>query len=167
MRILDPIFQRELNQLGSTHTITMLFQVDIAGAPVPFRLVNYDQPVSFHGLTFQPFPVSVESLEDATVASLVTLRVTAQNVTQEMQSLLENYWAPMLNPDWAVTIWQVDVVQPDLVPFGAGEVFTVSQVVTDFLTATFELIAEGVTLNRIVPRRRFTTSSGFEHIPRR
>ena len=167
MRVLHPAFQREVNQLESTHAIVMAFQVDIAGAPVPFRLVNYDQHIVFHGLEFLPFPVSVESLEEATSAALVTLRVTAQNVTQEMQSLMENYWAPMLNPVWTVTIWQMDAANPDAVPFSAGEVFTVSSVTTDLITAVFELIAEGLTLNRTVPRRRFTTSSGFPSIPRR
>jgi hypothetical protein len=167
VRLLDPIFQRELHQIESDHAVTMAFQVDIAGAPLPFRLINYTESVSFHGLTFEPFPVSVDALEEATSGSLVTVQVTAQNVTQEMQSLLENYWAPLRDPAWTVTIWQVDAVQPDLVPLGSGEVFTTSQVTTDWLTATFELIAEGITLNRIVPRRRFTTSSGFKFIPRR
>lgn len=167
MRLLDPIFQYEIHQIESVHAVTMAFQVNITGAPVPFRLINYDQPVSFHGLTFEPFPVSVDALEEATSGSLVTVQVTAQNVTQEMQSLLENYWAPIIDPAWTVTIWQVDATNPDLVPFGSGEVFTVSQVATDLVTATYELIAEGLTLNRVVPRRRYTTSSGFRFIPRR
>jgi hypothetical protein len=167
MRVLNPVFQREANQLDSTHVITMAFQIDITGAPLPYRIINFDQAILFHGLQFFPFPVSVESLEEATSSALVTLRVTAQNVTQEMQSLLENYWAPVLDPQWTVTIWQLDTSTPDVVPYSAGEVFTVSSVTTDLLTAVFELIAEGLTLNRIVPRRRFTTSSGFANIPRR
>jgi len=167
MRLLDPIFQREANQLESAHVITMAFEIRIAGAPAPYRLVNFDQQILFHGLPFLPFPVTVESLEEATTAALVTVRVTAQNVTQEMQSLLENYWAPVVDPQWAVTIWQLDAMAPDTTLFSAGEVFTVSSVTTDLITAVFELIAEGLTLNRTVPRRRFTTSGGYPFIPRR
>jgi hypothetical protein len=167
MRILDPIFQREINQLSSTHAITMAFQIAIAGAPALYRIINYNEQILFHGFVFQPVPVSVDSLEEASSAALVTLHVTVQNVTQEMQSLLENYWAPVLDPQWTVTIWQLDAMNPNAVAFSAGEVLTVSNVVTDLVTAVVELIAEGLTLGRTVPRRRYTTSSGFVNIPRK
>jgi hypothetical protein len=167
VRILHPIFQREITQLSSTHVITMAFELVILGAPAPFRLVNFDQPISFHGLFFEPFPVSVETLEEATSAALVSLRVTAQNVSQEMQSLLENYWGSTIDPQWTATIWQLDAMAPDTVPLSAGEVLSVSSVVTDLVTASFELIAEGLTLGRSVPRRRYTTSNGFKFLPRR
>ena len=167
MRILNPVLQREVNQLDSTTAFTMLFQVDIQGAPVPFRLVNYDQPLTFHGLQFLPFPVSVDSLEEASAASLLNLRVTAANVDQGIQSLLENYWAPVPDPHWSVTIWQTLVVFPDTTAFSSGEIFTVSSVNTDLVTAVFDMIAEGLTLARSVPGRRYTTSSGYANIPRR
>jgi hypothetical protein len=167
VRILDPIFQREINQLSSTHVLTMAVQLDIQGAPVPFRLVNYDQNIAFHGLNFEPFPLQVDSLEDAVAGSLLHLRVIVQNVTQDLISLLENYWAPVADPQWAVTIWQLDALQPDATAFGSGEVFAVSSVATNLLTAQFDMIAEGVTLSRSVPGRRYTTSSGYPFIPRR
>ena len=167
MRILNPFLVREVHQLESIHAITMAMQVDITGAAVPFRIVNYDQTLVFHGLSFLPFPVEVESLEEATSASLVNLRVTAQNVTQEMSSLLENYWAAITDPHWSVTIWTIDAMNPDFTPLAAGEVFTVSSVATDLVTASFDLIAEGYTLARSVPGRRYTTSGGYPNIPRR
>lgn len=167
MRILNPILAREVNQLASDHVWTMILELDITGGPAPFRVANYDQDIVFHGLNFLAFPFSVDSLEEATSASLVNIRVTPENVTQDIQSLLENYWASVADPEWAVILWQVDAVQPDLVPFGSGELFTVSNVPTDLVTATFDMIAEGLTLSRTVPRRRFTTSSGFLYIPRR
>jgi hypothetical protein len=157
----------EKNRLDSDHVFTMAFQVDIAGAPVPFRLVNYDQDLVFQGFTFFRFPCDIESLEDATTASLVSLRISIGNVDQQFQSLLENYWVNSGDPYWLVTIWPIDAMQPDMTPYGSGEVYAVTQVATDFQTASVELQAEGVTLTRMVPRRRYTTSSGFVAIPRR
>ena len=165
--MLSAALSIEKNRLESDHVWTMAFLVEIAGAPAPFRLVNYDQDISFHGFTYTRFPVDVDSLEDATMAALVNIRVTAANVDQQFQSLLENYWAQAADPDWKVTIWEIDAQQPDQTPFENGQVFTVLSVTTDLIVAVLDLQAEGLTLTSIVPRRRYTSSSGFEHIPRR
>lgn len=167
MRILHPILTREINQLSSSHVWTMAFELTIQGGPVPYRVVNYDQPITFHSMVFLPMAIAIDSLEEATSASLVQLRATIENVSQELQSLLENYWASVPDPFWQVTIWQVDATNPDLTPFTSGEVFSVMNVPTDLITATPDMMVEGLTLSRVVPRRRYTTSSGFEFIPRR
>jgi hypothetical protein len=166
-RLLNPALAVEKNRLESDHVWTWAFLVTISGAPAPFRLVNYDQNIVFHGFTYERFPVSVDSLEDATTAALVNIRVTAANVDQAFQSLLENYWAQAADPDWRVTIFEIDAVQPDLTPFGSGQIFTVLSVTTDLIVATMDLQAEGITLTSLVPRRRYTASSGFKSIPRR
>ncbi len=164
-RIMSPQFVREKNQVASDHVLTFLFQVDITGAPAPYRLANYDQDILFHGIPFQRFPVAVDALEDATSQSLVRLRITVGNVNQAFIALLERYWGP--NAPWSVTIWQIDTRQPDETPFTAGEVFQVAQVSTDFLGAVVEVNAEGLTLTGTIPKRRYTSSSGFQYIPRR
>jgi hypothetical protein len=166
-RLLSAALAVEKNRLESDHVWTWAFLVDIAGAPAPFRLVNYDQDIVFHGFVYTRFPVDVDSLEDATTAALVNIRVTAANVDQALQSLLENYWAQAADPDWKVTIFEVDCRQPDQTPFSSGQVFTVLSVTTDFIVAVLDLQSEGVTLTSIVPRRRYTSSSGFNAIPRR
>jgi hypothetical protein len=157
----------EKNRLESDHVWTWLFQLDIAGAPAPERLANYDQDVLFHGLFFERFRCEVDAIEDASSLELVHLRVTMTNVDQRLQSLLENYWAPSSDPSWAVTIWNIDASQPDEMPFEAGELFTVERVTTDFVVASLDLIAEGLTLGITLPKRRYVTSSGFPQIPRR
>ena len=167
MRLYSAAAIREKNQLDSSHVWSMAFEVTIAGAPVPRRLVNYDQPITFAGLLFEPFACDVDSLEEGSAASLVHLRLTLQNVTQDVQSMLENYWAPVVDPDWRVTVWEIDCTVPDRTPFTSGAVFTVTQAATDLITAVFDLQMEGMTLGAIVPGRRFTTSSGFAGIPRR
>lgn len=164
-RLFSAALHRELSQVESTHPWVLLMQLDIQGGTVSYRVANYDQPIVFHGFEYLPFPVDVDALEDASSAGLVHLRVTAANVDQVIQALLENYWRD--DPDWSCTVWQIDAVQPDQVPYEAGEVFTVSSVTTDLVMASFDLVAEGITLTKTIPGRRFTTSSGFPAIPRR
>jgi hypothetical protein len=95
----------------------------------------------------------------------VKLRIVAGNVDQGLQSLLENYWSQAT--PWEAMVWQVDLTQPDETPFGAGEVFTVMQVSTDFLSATFDVQAEALTLGAMMPKRRYTSTGGFPSVPRR
>lgn len=164
-KLLSAALVHEKNQLFSTHVWSLLFQLAIPGAPLPYRLAHADHDVLFHGLTFLRFPLDVESLEDASTSALTRLRIVAGNVDQGLQSLLENYWGQ--TTPWEATVWQVDLAQPDETPFGAGDVFTVMQVATDFVTATFDVQAEAVTLASMVPKRRYTATSGFPQIPRR
>lgn len=167
MRLLSAGLIHEKNQLDSANVWTMCFQLTIEGAPGVFRLVNYDQDITFAGLLFERFPCDVDSLQEATSAALVNIRLTIGNVDQQMQSLLENYWSGVADPLWLVTIWQINATTPDQTAFGTGEIFSVTKVDTDLITAIVDLQAEGITLSAIVPKRRYTTSSGFAHIPRR
>lgn len=164
-RLLSPATIREKNQLQSDHVFSMLFALDIPGAPSPYRLAHADQDIVFHGLTFLRFPVTLDSLEDANSLTLTRLRITAGNIDQGFQSFLENYWGP--DTPWVATIWQVDLMQPDETPFAAGELFTVMQVATDFVSAILDVQAEGITLSGTMPKRRYTDSGGYPNIPRR
>jgi hypothetical protein len=157
--------QREMSQVESAHPWVLLMQLDIQGGLVSYRIANYDQPITFHGFQYLAFPLDCDALEDASSAGLVHLRVTAANVDQTIQALLENYWRA--DPDWRCTVWQVDATMPDETPYEAGEVFTVASVTTDLVTASFDLIAEGITLTKTIPGRRYCSSSGFPSIPRR
>lgn len=163
-RLLSTAMLLEKNRLSSDHTITMCFELLIPSA-APYRLVHYDQDLVFHGLTFTRFPVDVDALEDANSMNLVRLRITAGNVDQTFQSLLENFWTQ--SEPWTATIWQIDAQQPDITPLSAGEIFTVMQVQTNFVTAVLDVMAEGVTLSGTMPKRRFTSTSGYPNIPRR
>lgn len=166
-RLLSTAMLVEKNRLESDHVWTLLFEVVIVGAPGPYRLAAYDQDVVFHGLTYLRTALTVDSIEQPTHAALVNLRVTMQNVDQQLIALLEFYWAPLASPVWEVAIWQVDMAQPDETPFGSADVFSVQSATTDFLSCTFDLVAEGVSLTAIMPKRRFVASNGFLHIPRR
>ena len=165
MRLYDPALIAEYNRLESDHVLTCLFMVEIPGAPVPLRLANYDGPIIFHGLLYEPWPVQVDSVEDITSSSMTHLRIRPQNVSREIIALFETYWYD--NQDWRVTMWDIDARQPDLTNFESGNVYSLMSSPTDLLTATFDLVAEGMTLNTLLPKRRYTTTSGFQNIPRR
>jgi hypothetical protein len=165
MRLLNPLLTRELAQLASEHVLTMAFELTMPLAPVPYRVVNYDQPITFAGLEFLAFPIAVDALEDATSAAVVHLRLTAANVDQAIPSLCENYWTN--DALWMLRVWQLDVRQPDLTSFDAADVFAVMSVTTNVFTATFDIMAEGLTLATLIPKRRYTVSNGYPFIPRR
>jgi len=156
----------EKNRLNSDNPQAHLFQVDISGAPAPYRLTDYDQNVGFHGFQYLRAPLAVDTLEDPTHAALVNLRVTVENITQETIALLENYWVFASDPQWQVTIWTIFALMPDEVPYQNGEVFSVQQVTTDYMVGNFDLVGEGLTLSALLPKRRYTASNGYFGIPR-
>lgn len=167
MRIMSTSMLIEKNKLQSDHPFAHLFEVSIQGAPGPYRLTAYDQDVVFHGETYYRSPLTVDTLEDPTHASLVNLRVTVENVDQQVIALLENYWVFVGDPLWTVSIWTIDAFQPDETDYFAGEVFSVQQVTTDLVVGVFDLVAEGLTLGLLLPKRRFSSAQGFPFLPRR
>ena len=165
MRLYSLELIAEHNRLESDHVLTCLFQVDIPGAPLPLRLANYDVPIIFHGLLYEPWPVNVDSIEDATSSSMTHLRIAPQNVSREIIALFETYWYD--NQDWRVTLWEIDAMQPDVTTFESGSVYSLMSSPTDLMVGTFDLVAEGMSLNTLLPKRKYTTTSGFANIPRR
>lgn len=166
-RIMSTALIVEKNKLQSDRPFSHLFQVEIPGAPGIYRLAAYDEDVLFHGQWFFRSPLVVDTLEEPTHAALVTLRVTVQNVNQEVISVLENYWPVSADPQWTVTIWTICVPIADETNFFDGEVFSVQQATTDLRTAVFEVVAEGLTLGMLVPKRKYTASNGFRNLVRR
>lgn len=168
MRTLTSPLIASKNALESERPWAYLAQIDILSTPspgVPLRVCNTADPVIFGGNTFQPFPFKVGTLEENAVGEIRRMSVTAANVDQSIQNLLELYWGPSTDPNWQVSVWIVDVTQPDQTPSSAADVYTVASVATDLVNATFDLRWEGVTLTRIYPIRRYTTSGGFPNLP--
>jgi hypothetical protein len=157
----------EKNRLQSDVAWVWLWQVNIDLAPGPLRLAMFDQPIVFHGQTFAPTAMQVDSLEDATHAALVNLRVSFENVTQTMVALYETYWTQVATPLWEVYQWQVAASMPDEMPFERANIYSVQQTVTDFLTASVDLVLEGFTLSSIIPKNRYISTNGYPNIPRR
>jgi hypothetical protein len=157
----------EKNRQQSDRAWTWIWEVEITGAGGPLRLAMYDQPIVFHGLVFDPTVMQVDSLEDATHAALVNMRVSFENVTQTMVALYEQYWVTQATPLWSVRQWQVSVGMPDEMPFERFNLYSVQQTVTDFLTAAAELVLEGYTLTSIIPKNRYISTNGFTNLPRR
>jgi|SRR5215831_9852446 len=156
----------EKNKLQSDQPWVYLLQINISGASGPYRLAAFDQDIVFSGQVFARYPLDLEVLEMPTHAALVQVRVTIGNVDQQLQALLETYWAPQANPQWEVLIWECMATAPNETPFAAAEVFSVQQITTDLVTAVADLVAEGLTLAAVVPKRRYTVSNGFRFIPR-
>lgn len=164
-RLVSSAMHRELNAIESVHALVWLFELNITGAPVPFRVANYPETIVFHGFEFLPFGVDVDSLEDASSMALVHLRCAFQAVDSQMMSLAENYWVyPNL---WTCLVWQVDALQPNEVLYSDAWVYSVAQLVMQWTDAVADLVAEGITLGSTLPKRRYTSLSGFGEIPQR
>jgi hypothetical protein len=131
---------------------------------VPYRVANYPEEVLFHGLVYLPFGVTVDQLEDASSMALIHLRAAFENVSRELIALCETYWA--WDTPWTCTIWEIDVTQPNETAFADGSVYLVAQMQVTDETAVADLVAEGLTLSKTAPHRRYTTLNGFT-VPRR
>jgi hypothetical protein len=164
-RILSNAMHREINQVESQVPLVWLFVLDIPGAGDPFRLANYPEIIVFHGFLYLPFGVDIDAVEDASSQALIHLRASFENIDQQLQALLETYWAP--DNLWQVTIYQVAATFPDEVPLSDGMVYSVGQVSTTWRDAMMELYAEGLSLSSTLPKRRYTALGGFRNIPRR
>lgn len=144
----------------------MLLELTIPGAPVPFRVANYVEDIIFHGLTFVKFAFHCDEMEDPTSMSLRRWRLSAENVSSQFVSLLENYWHP--DSKWMATVWfPVDMTLPNETPFASGDVLRVTQSVTDYVGGVMDLGAGGITLTKTLPGRRYTVAGGFPFLPRR
>lgn len=166
-RTLSSLLIASKNSLESTSPWLFLYELSINDAAATFRIVNYDQSVTFQGLTFDPFPVQLDSLTESDAGNISTMRVTASNVNQEIIALCENYWTSVLEPEWIVSVWRVDATQPNETPLASKDVYEVVSVATDLINATFDLRWQGMTMTRRIPGRRYTRSGGFANIPRR
>lgn len=166
-RPLDGTLVTELTRLDSDHPMVYLFEVNIVGAPGVLYYTTHHAAIVFSALTFTPMGAQVEQLEDATSSTLVTLRVTIQNITQEFSSLCENYWIAVDDPRWYVTVWQIDALQPALTAYGDGDLMIVSGIDTDLISAVVALAVDGLSLSMTIPKRRYTRASGYPSIPMR
>jgi hypothetical protein len=156
----------EKNRLQSETAWVWLFQVEIAGASGILRYAMFDQSIVFHNQTFLAAGIKVESQEDATHAALVNMRVSFQNVNQEVIALFELYWATVANPVWTVRQWQVATAFPDEMPFGFANVYSVQNAASDTVNVVSELTLEGLTLTSLIPKYRYIATNGFLYLPR-
>ena len=158
---------REKNKLESAIPWIWLLQIDIGGAPTPYRIAAYNEDIVYNGFTWLRYGIEIDVVESPTHAALAQVRATVQNVDQQLQALLETYWVTVASPDWGVQLWEIIATNPSATPVGSAERFSVQQTTTDLLSAVFDLTAEGLTLSSTVPKRRYTSSQGYPFIPRR
>jgi hypothetical protein len=165
-RSLSATLTRSKNALESLDPWVFLVELDAPSFPLPIRLANDNVDMVFHEHTYFRFPMNFDAIEENTVGELQRLHITVGNVDQQLMSLLEHYWIPLVDPQWQVKIWQVAATMPDETPYGSYELFDVLGVQTDLLTAVFNLHASGFTMTALVPGRRYTSTNGFPNIVR-
>jgi hypothetical protein len=165
-RDLSAVLIAEKNQPDSVTPFLWVLELDSADFPVPIRLVNDVQPLTYQGLVYSPFPFEIGAVQENSLAEKQTLSITVANVDRQVISLLNTYWDAVVDPNWTVRLWQVLRSAPDEVPASHAEVFEVLSVDTDLVVANFELHALGIPSRQRSTGRRYTTSSGFSYVPR-
>lgn len=165
-RTLSLALTQAKNQLVSDTPFVWLFEVNSPDFPVPIRFVSDVQPLTFQGLVYDPFPVDFSSIGEPSLGERQTITGIVANVDQQVISLLERYWAAVVDPQWQISIWQVLRSAPDEVQPGHAELFEVLSADTDLLQVSFEMVALGIPTRQQSTGRRYTTSSGFLKIPR-
>jgi hypothetical protein len=165
-RVLSQMLTLIKNDVTSDDPLVWLFQVESPDFPTPIRFVNDVQSIVYQGLTYQPFPVDITSVQENALGERQQLQGVAANTDQQIISLLNTYWDAVPDPQWTLRLWQVVRSAPDEVPASHAEVFEVLSVDCDLLMATFELQALGIPTRQRTTGRRFTTSGGFPFLPR-
>lgn len=67
----------------------VLFELVVDGVERVF-LVNNEEPVTFDGNTYRPFPIGFEEMDESLAGDLPVLNISASNVTREVQAFLEH-----------------------------------------------------------------------------
>jgi hypothetical protein len=143
-----------------------LLELEITGAPTALRFVNNVDPLTFHGNTFERAGFRVPWLPENSQDRLQRVQAEVQNVTREVQALLEQYWAAGLAA-WTVRLWKVLWSAPDDTPLDSAEVYEVLGAKTNLGPAVqFDMRPAGITGGRVVPGRGYTATGGFPNIPR-
>lgn len=166
MHSMHAALLQSLNTIDGGTPWGLVAELQITGAPVPFRVTSDNVPTVFHGITYQPWPMRTQGVESTAEDVVQRVQMTVSNVDGQIVALCEQYWATAVEPDWTVYLWRVDFSNPDLVPLTFRETFTVDSITTTWIAATFDMSASGRTLSRQSPARRFNAASGFDLLPR-
>ena len=162
-RLLSASMITAKNMLESVDAWAYLIRLDMPAAPASEYMTAHDQDITFQGQVYTATRIVIPLMEDNDASNLVTLTAFVENVSQNIVSLLENYWAAIAPTptDWTANIWLVDTTQPDEVLLADASVFRILQVNTDLQRAEFRLRARGISPLPGYPPRRFTSTGGF------
>ena len=164
-RSLSLVLTQAKNQIESTDPFLWCFEVDATAFPAPIRFVSDIQTMTFQGQQFDPFPVSFDGIKEHSEAQRQSTNAVVANVDQQVVSLLEQFWAPVLSPDWTVKIWRVLASAPDETPLASAVTFEVVAVTCDMIAARFQLQAARIPTRVRETGRRWTRAE-FPFIPR-
>ena len=161
MRTLTPALIAEMHQLSSERPVSFLAELIPGTGPV-LRVTNQLDNVTFHSLVFESRPFILQAFGEGTVSSPITLQATFGNANQLVSSLTENYWHNVIRPQWTVTLWFIDLTNPDDTPFAANwGVYEIMSVDDDDVAGVMALRDNSISATRNLRQRRYTPTDGF------
>lgn len=162
-RILTNNLIEAINLLESAAPWTWLVELQINNLPTPERYTSFDIPVTFHGAVYTPQAIKIAKVEDSDTGRLTQITAIIQNVDQVLISLFEQNWGIQTQfPRFIIKVWPIDTSQPDEFQEANAFRYRIVNIRTNFDTAVFSLVADGIPVNATLPRLRFTKSGGFD-----
>lgn len=162
-RILTNNLIEAINLFEADSAWVWLVELQINNLPTPERYTTYDLPVTFHGNVYNPQAMKLAKTEDSDTGRLTQITAIIQNVDQVLISLIEQNWIIQTQfPRFTIKIWPIDVSQPDEFVEANASSYRVTNIRTNFETAVFTLVADGIPVNATLPKLRFTKSGGFD-----
>ena len=152
----------EANQLNSDHPLNWVVELEPGTGPLE-RLTNEREDITFHGNVYTSRPFLLEQYGEGTAANPVELRATYGDANGFISTLKENYWRGVIHPKWYITLWLVDMTDPDLTPLSAGARFRARMPVinVDQGIGSLTLYDDTVSTTKNAPQRRYTPRDGF------
>ena len=87
-RDLHSSMKEAKNTLASSDAWILLFTVDVSDTEV-VRVTNNEEPVTFAGIDYEPFPVLLEGMEEGSSGDLPYINITVGNIGQVLTDYLE------------------------------------------------------------------------------
>lgn len=91
MRSLPEQFRAQLKKLNNDQAFLLLYEIRVGGGDMALHVVNNEEPVTFDGLTYQPFPITIGQTSEDTETTLPTPTLTVANITREVQAFILHY----------------------------------------------------------------------------
>ena len=90
MRSINSTFKTEKNS-AANKPIRLYTLENYDGAGHHLNFAEYDADVTFNGITYTKFPISIDSISENNKSAVDTVNLTVANISRLIQSYLENY----------------------------------------------------------------------------
>lgn len=89
MRTLSSTILEGANKLNQRGAWCYLFDI-VINSTTTERFTNHPHPITYSGVTYQPFPVTVSEIKETSKPEMKTFQITVANIDRRIASYLES-----------------------------------------------------------------------------